>query len=127
MAKKAAPARPKKPSGADIEIGGRIRAVRIDRGMSQEKLAKGLGLSFQQVQKYEKGANRVSTGRAKEIAEIFGISLQELVGVGAADLDGFTFDSESYKLAREFKVLPDHLKSKFRSLFRAIMDGKVKA
>jgi transcriptional regulator with XRE-family HTH domain len=57
----------------DIEIGRRIRAQRLATGMSQELLADQLGITFQQVQKYEKGANRVSAGRLRRIAEIFGV------------------------------------------------------
>lgn len=54
----------------DVEIGGRIRARRLTKGMSQTTLAKGLGVTFQQVQKYENGSNRVSAGRLRRIAEI---------------------------------------------------------
>jgi transcriptional regulator with XRE-family HTH domain len=54
----------------DIEIGGRIRARRLTKGMSQTALAKGLGVTFQQVQKYENGTNRVSAGRLRRIAEV---------------------------------------------------------
>jgi transcriptional regulator with XRE-family HTH domain len=52
----------------DLEIGQKIRALRIARGVSQITLADGLGLTFQQLQKYEKGANRVSAGRLQKIA-----------------------------------------------------------
>jgi transcriptional regulator with XRE-family HTH domain len=52
----------------DLEIGQKIRAVREARDMSQTTLADGLGVTFQQVQKYERGANRVSAGRLQKIA-----------------------------------------------------------
>ena len=54
----------------DLEIGQKIRAVRVARGVSQTTLAAGLGVTFQQVQKYERGANRVSAGRLQKIAGI---------------------------------------------------------
>jgi transcriptional regulator with XRE-family HTH domain len=54
----------------DVEIGQKIRAVRMARGVSQTTLADGLGLTFQQVQKYEKGANRVSAARLQKIADM---------------------------------------------------------
>jgi transcriptional regulator with XRE-family HTH domain len=56
---------------AEIEslIGERIRFRRIQVGMSQEQLGEALGVTFQQIQKYEKGANRVSSGRLVRIAE----------------------------------------------------------
>jgi transcriptional regulator with XRE-family HTH domain len=61
----------KRRAGAeDIEIGRKIRALRLQRGLSQSALAEGIGLTFQQVQKYEKGTNRVSAGRLQRIAEL---------------------------------------------------------
>jgi transcriptional regulator with XRE-family HTH domain len=64
----------KRRAGAeDIEIGRKIRALRLDRGLSQTNLADGIGLTFQQVQKYEKGTNRVSAGRLHRIAELLNI------------------------------------------------------
>jgi transcriptional regulator with XRE-family HTH domain len=61
----------KRRAGAeDLEIGRKIRALRLERGLSQSGLADGIGLTFQQVQKYEKGTNRVSAGRLQRIAEL---------------------------------------------------------
>ena len=60
----------KSPNDADRNIGSRMRARRIAIGMSQEKLGDMLGLTFQQVQKYEKGVNRVGAGRLLDIAAI---------------------------------------------------------
>jgi transcriptional regulator with XRE-family HTH domain len=54
----------------DVEIGRKIRALRLERGLSQSALAEGIGLTFQQVQKYEKGTNRVSAGRLQQIANL---------------------------------------------------------
>jgi len=64
----------KRPAGVeDVEIGRKIRALRLERGLSQSGLAEGIGLTFQQVQKYEKGANRVSAGRLQQIADILNV------------------------------------------------------
>ena len=61
----------KRRAGAeDIEIGRKIRALRLERGLSQSGLADGIDLTFQQVQKYEKGINRVSAGRLARIADM---------------------------------------------------------
>jgi transcriptional regulator with XRE-family HTH domain len=61
----------KRRAGAeDVEIGRKIRALRLERGLSQSGLADGIELTFQQVQKYEKGTNRVSAGRLQRIADI---------------------------------------------------------
>jgi transcriptional regulator with XRE-family HTH domain len=59
----------------DISIGKRIRAARVMRGLSQSDLGFALGLSFQQVQKYELGKNRVSCGKLAVIAEKLGVDL----------------------------------------------------
>ena len=60
----------KAPDPIDKHVGRRVRARRLVLGMSQEKLAKALGLSFQQVQKYEQGTNRISASRLHQIAHI---------------------------------------------------------
>ena len=61
----------KKRSGdpRDAEIGRRMRALRLERGLSQTELGTMLGVTFQQIQKYEKGANRVAAGRLQRVAE----------------------------------------------------------
>jgi transcriptional regulator with XRE-family HTH domain len=60
----------KSPGEIDRQVGVRVRMRRLTLDMSQEKLAAGLGLTFQQVQKYEKGHNRIGAGRLQQIAEI---------------------------------------------------------
>lgn len=70
--------RKKGPDPRDIEVGRRVRALRLERNMSQTALADRLGLTFQQVQKYEKGVNRIGAGRLQTIAEIFQIAISDL-------------------------------------------------
>jgi transcriptional regulator with XRE-family HTH domain len=106
----------------DIQLGGRLRALRIDRKMSQQELGEALGVSFQQVQKYEKGVNRVSAVRLNQIAKLLKVSSDDITGFTGPQVDGFEFDIESYKLAKAFSRLPDHLKSKFRNLISSITD-----
>ena len=60
----------------DRHVGTRIKARRLIRGMTQEDLAKAVSLSFQQVQKYERGANRVSAGRLYELARALSVPIQ---------------------------------------------------
>lgn len=69
-------ANPRKPNPVDIHVGGRVRLRRMLLGMSQEKLGEHLGLTFQQVQKYEKGANRIGASRLFELARILGVNVQ---------------------------------------------------
>ncbi|WP_226623199.1 helix-turn-helix domain-containing protein [Brucella anthropi] len=61
------------PDPIDVEVGGKIKAQRRLAGMSQDTLAARLGVTFQQIQKYEKGANRVSSSRLAMIAEVFSV------------------------------------------------------
>jgi transcriptional regulator with XRE-family HTH domain len=61
-------ARPKAVQDADKVIGKRVRAIRMMRGVSQTTLAEGIGITFQQVQKYENGSNRMSVGRLIQAA-----------------------------------------------------------
>lgn len=63
----------KSPDPRDIEVGRRVRTFRLQKGLSQQKLADALGLTFQQVQKYEKGTNRIGAGRIQRIAEILDV------------------------------------------------------
>jgi transcriptional regulator with XRE-family HTH domain len=65
----------KAPSPVDRYVGSRVRMRRITVGMSQEKLGEALGVTFQQVQKYEKGANRISASRMQNISQVLGVSV----------------------------------------------------
>lgn len=60
----------REPSKFDVQIGARVRVERLEAGMSQERLAYKLGLTFQQLQKYEKGVNRIAAGHLFEIADV---------------------------------------------------------
>jgi len=63
----------KKPNPIDIHVGSRIRLRRNMLGMSQEKLGESLGITFQQIQKYEKGTNRVGASRLQAISTILSV------------------------------------------------------
>lgn len=60
----------------DIHVGSRVRFRRMLLGMSQEKLGERLGLTFQQVQKYEKGINRIGASRLFELSRVLGVPVQ---------------------------------------------------
>lgn len=66
----------KQPSSVDAHVGSRVRLRRMLIGMSQEKLGELLGLTFQQVQKYEKGANRIGASRLYDISSILNVPVQ---------------------------------------------------
>lgn len=63
------------PNPVDVYVGARVKLRRTLIGMSQEKLGDALGLTFQQVQKYERGANRVSASKLHRIAEVLDVPI----------------------------------------------------
>lgn len=68
----------RKPDPLDLMVGDRIRMFRVRRGVSQIMLAERIGVTFQQVQKYERGTNRVGASRLSVIASALGVSVGEL-------------------------------------------------
>jgi transcriptional regulator with XRE-family HTH domain len=65
----------RKPDVVDIEVGQRIKIQRLAAGLSQTALGEDVGITFQQIQKYEKGANRVGIGRLTRIARVLDVSV----------------------------------------------------
>lgn len=63
------------PHEVDVYVGSRMRALRMQHGMSQEKMAEHFKLTFQQVQKYERGVNRISSGRLYQLGQIFSVPI----------------------------------------------------
>jgi transcriptional regulator with XRE-family HTH domain len=83
----------KAPNPVDKHVGSRVRMRRIMLGMSQEKLGEGLGLTFQQIQKYEKGSNRIGASRLQQICDILRIPVSFLfegVPGGTINAEGMT-------------------------------------
>lgn len=87
------------PNPIDVHVGNRVRMRRMLIGMSQEKLGEKLGLTFQQVQKYEKGSNRVSASRLHHMAQILNVPVQYFFddlpeGSGSEEHAGFSESAE---------------------------------
>jgi transcriptional regulator with XRE-family HTH domain len=66
----------RKPNPMDIHVGSRVRLRRMVIGMSQEKLGEKMGLTFQQIQKYEKGTNRIGASRLFQLSQIMDVPVQ---------------------------------------------------
>jgi transcriptional regulator with XRE-family HTH domain len=66
----------RKPDPMDVHVGSRVRLRRMIIGMSQEKLGEHMGLSFQQIQKYEKGTNRIGASGLYQLAQIMDVPVQ---------------------------------------------------
>ncbi len=117
----------KKPNPTDIHVGSRIRLRRNMLGMSQEKLGENLGITFQQIQKYEKGTNRVGASRLQAIASIFGVPVgfffEDLPGQEGSGGRGFAEDA-SMNLAVEFCTSAEGLQ--LNRAFVRISDPKVR-
>jgi len=64
----------RQPNTTDVYIGKRLRVLRMAKGMSQTDVAQALGITFQQIQKYENGMNRIGAGRLQEMANLLGVS-----------------------------------------------------
>jgi transcriptional regulator with XRE-family HTH domain len=90
---------PKRKEPCDEEVAKRVRALRLRRGISQIELSHALGVTFQQVQKYERGANRISAGRLFRIAE----ALDVPIAFFFADFTKRT--SDPYSIAIDFNFL----------------------
>jgi transcriptional regulator with XRE-family HTH domain len=83
---------PKKHANpVDAQVGSRVRLRRMLIGMSQERLGELLGLTFQQVQKYEKGVNRIGAGRLFDVARILGVPIDYFYENVSSNLSGRGF------------------------------------
>ena len=102
----------KRPSSIDIAVGRNVRIWRMAKGLSQAQLATRLGVTFQQIQKYEVGSNRIGTGRLVKLASILGVPIAALFdGAEGADpsrsLLGLIADKRAFRLARAFRTIED--------------------
>jgi transcriptional regulator with XRE-family HTH domain len=98
-----------------------MRETRLLRGMSQSDTARGLNMSFQQIQKYETGANRISASRLYEIARLYGVPVASFFSGLDADDDKGPLDDTSAQIAREVSRIEDPRKKQhILSLIREI-------
>ena len=106
------------PHATDIHVGSQVRLHRMMLGVTQKKLAKQLGITFQQVQKYEKGTNRVSASRIQKISDVLAVPIptffQKAPPKGAngeppseSSATEFVSTSQGVKLTRAFVRIKD--------------------
>lgn len=129
----------RQPNPVDIHVGSRLRMRRMLVGMSQEKLGESLGLTFQQVQKYEKGTNRIGASRLYKISQILSVPVgfffdnlpsdEELEGFSENSSDSFAYDfmnsAEGFQLGQAFSMIKDvRLRRRVIELVRAMADNK---
>jgi len=98
----------KNPNATDIHVGRRMRMRRLMLQMSQEVFAAELGVTFQQVQKYEKGVNRVSASRLQQAAYILQVPVQFFFeGLPKTETDSKSREDASYALISDLLSSPD--------------------
>ncbi len=101
----------------DGHVGRQVRSIRVMRGMSQESVARAMGLTFQQLQKYELGKNRISASRLYQLSTIFGVT-------PLAFFDGLSVpeEQESLSLGREHVSLIRYYNSAPKAARRTCLD-----
>lgn len=126
----------KTPNPIDIHVGSRVRLRRLLLGLSQEKLGDELGVTFQQVQKYERGANRIGASRLYRVAEVLQVpvgfffeGLDSIAAGGFAEddqtplIDDFINSPEGVALASAFaRIREPSVRRKLLELARTLAD-----
>lgn len=115
------------PNPIDLHVGGRVRLRRKLVGLSQEQLADALGLTFQQVQKYERGSNRVSASKLYAIARTLGVPIAFFFDGLADPMDGDQGDEAQHaseRMVMDFLGTPEGLE--LAKLFPQIRRGPVR-
>jgi len=114
------------PEPIDILIGSRVRILRLSRGLSQETLGERIGVTFQQIQKYERGANRVPGSRLSRIAAVLDVPVALLFGdpenADNTHMAAFPMirDRKSLCLLKAIEQLPDVYKSELLSFCEVV-------
>lgn len=109
----------------DEIVGRNVREKRVMRGLSQDQLGDSVGVSFQQIQKYESGANRISASRLVELAGAMGIELEELFAGVAGQLPKTASRTvgevrRENRVIEEYNQIPDDVQVAVANLVKAI-------
>lgn len=121
----------RKPNPMDIHVGSRVRLRRMVIGMSQEKLGEQMGLTFQQIQKYEKGTNRIGASRLYQLSQILDVPVQFFFEDAPFDISGRDASSRAgFSESKTEAYLLDFLNSRdgleLNKAFVKITDPKVR-
>ena len=117
------------PDPVDIHVGARVRERRVSLGMSQTDLGEYLRLSFQQIQKYERGATRISASKLWALSNLFEVSVEwffDGLGEAGKGQEDVMTRPEARQLARYYSACPASIRNHLRALIRATagMRGK---
>jgi len=111
------------PRPVDVHVGGRVKARRTLIGMSQEDLGKHVGLTFQQIQKYEKGMNRIGAGRLWRFSLILGQPISwffEGIGERKRKVGDLLAKRETLKFVRYFSACDPDVQKHLAALVKAV-------
>jgi transcriptional regulator with XRE-family HTH domain len=113
----------------DVLIGQKLRALRLDRGLSQSDLGAMAGVTFQQLQKYEKGVNRISAGRLARIAAALGVPVTAFYGPAARRKSDrglpYLNSAGAVRLVRAYAKIPEReRKAALVAVVEALAGGK---
>lgn len=118
------------PDPVDVHVGARVRMRRLMLGLSQDKLAETIGLTFQQIQKYEKGANRIGAGRLFRLANALDVPVQffyedlqggDAVPASSQELIALLATPDGMRLCRYFADIKDpHVKRRLLELVKSL-------
>jgi transcriptional regulator with XRE-family HTH domain len=112
----------KRATPTDVLVGNNIRICRLQREMSQGELGRRIGVTFQQVQKYENGANRIGAGRLMQVAGVLGVPLSALFdGVATAGNSGLRSAREMLARPRALRLLQAYDRIRDRRVALAVL------
>jgi transcriptional regulator with XRE-family HTH domain len=111
-------------TNAEVEklIGQRVRQLRMQLGMSQEELGREVGVTFQQIQKYEKGTNRLSVSRMLQFAEILQTTPNDIIGWKTTKVPINGFNTHVFEAARHIVEFPEDVQIAVRRIADALTD-----
>jgi len=112
------------PSDTDKCVGERIREIRVSKGLSRRQIANRVHVTHQQIQKYEKGYNRMSVGRLVEIADAMDCHVTELLQVEDTKMGDNTHSRLELDLMRSFAKLDEASRQKVSALVRVMAEGE---
>jgi transcriptional regulator with XRE-family HTH domain len=130
----------KAPNSTDTHVGNKLRMRRIKMGWTQQKLGDALGVTFQQVQKYEKGTNRISASRLQQIFDILQVPpeyffdgaphvegmIETKDARSVAEISDFVASSEGLALIKAFMGIQPRLRRRIVDLVEEIADYQIR-
>ncbi|MBB4659626.1 helix-turn-helix domain-containing protein [Parvularcula dongshanensis] len=138
MARTATPCPATPPHEVDLRVGQNLRSARNMRGLTQKALGEAVGLTLQQIQKYENGSNRINVSRLHQFSEVLKVPVSHFFSGPAADLSprsaepapgagapgGLRFSAEDFELLTLFKTLSPRLKRRMICLVEEMAEPR---